>query len=213
MSSSSSSAPSSSSSSSSSSLSSSPYQALQQDLRRSYGLYLSTAGIQTCIEESKIRTLSGDAKISAADIFKHVINRSLKGVCESCLQENVIERTKTLIKCEGLLLLQIVSIRDLHRPLGGDTATLPAERPVTNQHQPTAPKTKKYVSAEAAGATKRMLGLVLSDGVSKFEAVEFAYVALINENIPPGTKIQLKNISFRNNIILLESSSVVQVLG
>jgi hypothetical protein len=162
---------------------------LIKQLQDNYGLYLTGEGVNKCVEEIKedlaesTSSANAASAVSAAQIYHHAINRNIKGIGEAILPSKMLSLPR--------YMLQIVSARNLTQALMKQQGLL-----ATIENEEKADSSVRDFS--------RMIGLVLTDGVSKITAIEFQHCNKLHLNqLFPGTKLLLHNNPGLNNQILL----------
>jgi hypothetical protein len=169
-----------------------------QALREEYGLHLTPEGLQMCLTEIKTSGLGKDnSEPSTEVVVRNVLNRTLKGISAAISDtktdqfhsnERVVEENYLGFgrMLSGLYLFQIVSSRNLSNPL---------------------------ISQDASGPG-RMIGLVLTDGHSRKEAIEYQTIERLDlRKCLPGSKLTLKSPVLVNNVIFMVPKSFVSISG
>jgi hypothetical protein len=170
-------------------------------LRDTYGLYLTLAGIQQGLDyltkqsassssaPSSSSRLSPDATVSAEGIHRWSMDQSLKDIGDVAFPPEY-KSGGAILRLIGKRYLQVVSCRNI-----------------------TTPELQHRVNASpdtAAGTNNRMLGIVLSDGHHRLNAVEHAPISTITESkLLPGTKLLIGEVIILHGVMLLTPSSIL----
>ncbi|KAF5298232.1 hypothetical protein FQR65_LT09743 [Abscondita terminalis] len=172
---------------------------------KSHCITLSDYWLESCIQwfRGENPTLNYTLETLHSTVYAQWLLLDLRDVEISVLPQNLVNQKKVVLN--NSFCLQMLHIQDISQPKYQQiqkirNSSLLTDSDINQDYKP-------VVSA------KRMLQMLLTDGVQEIEAIEYRPIKALNINLKPGTKIRIKGpITVRRGQILLEDKNVL-ILG
>ncbi|KAK5649599.1 hypothetical protein RI129_000628 [Pyrocoelia pectoralis] len=171
----------------------------------SHHIKLSNYWLESCIQWYKDENPNVDYSIETLNsvVYEQWLLLDLRDVEVPILPPNLAEHKKTFLN--DVYCLQILHVQDISQPKLVQlhkirTPNVLFDSTVTHEQD-------QYPKLDTG--SKRMLQLLLTDGVQQIEAIEYKPINVLNVNIKPGTKIKITGpVQVRRGQIMLETKHV-----